>query len=300
MNKTVRNLIIFAVATAGGGFVGIGLDRLHPPQDPMQGLGALVWLITPLATGLLLRTFGGDGWKDFGLAPKLRLSWVWYLAAVLIVPLISGLTLGLGVGLGAISLSVSAAQGANALVSLAGVASASVLVKNVFEEFAWRGYLTPRFASLKLNPFIGYVLTGFIWASWHVAYYLYFLPRQVLQSQTSLSPSSMILIAFVLLPLQAITFGELRLLSRSVWPAWLMHVVANLLTFSALGLVTLHGAWGTVLSPGTEGVVFSILFGLVGLGLYRMRTRRAGVPTPAGAAAANSVLATPASAGAQR
>jgi hypothetical protein len=41
-------------------------------DESAQQLGLLIWLVTPLATVLLLRTFAGDGWKDFGLAPLQR------------------------------------------------------------------------------------------------------------------------------------------------------------------------------------------------------------------------------------
>ena len=86
--RAIRNLVIFSVVALSCGFVGITLDRLSPPQDPMQGLGALVWLVSPLAANLLLRLVGGDGWKDFGLRPNLRSGWVWYLVALLIAPLV--------------------------------------------------------------------------------------------------------------------------------------------------------------------------------------------------------------------
>jgi len=47
MNKHKRNIIIFSILSMGGGFLGMFIDRLDPPADRMQGLGSLVWLITP-------------------------------------------------------------------------------------------------------------------------------------------------------------------------------------------------------------------------------------------------------------
>ena len=273
MNKTTRNLIIFTVATLGAGFLGVALDNAAPSRDAQGTLGMLLWLVTPLATALLLRAFGGDGWQDFGLKLNLRSGWRWYLAALLIVPLVVVLTLGLGAVFGALSLSGFARQGFGAFLSLIGIAFVSSLVKNIFEEFAWRGYLTPRFEALKLNPFAGYLLTGLIWAGWHVPYYLYFLNREVLQSHTTLSLGAFIVLAFLLLPLNAITFGELRLLSKSVWPAWLMHSVENAISLTLLsnGFVELNGGVGVVFSPGVAGIVFTILFALIGIGLYQYR-----------------------------
>jgi len=275
MNKIIRNLIIFTVVTLGAGFLGIALDRAVPSGDPQQGLGILLWLVAPLATGLLLRAFGGDGWQDFGIKPNLKSGWRWYLAALLIVPLVILLTLGLGALFGASSLSGFAVQGFGAFLSLVGIAFASSLVKNIFEELAWRGYLTPRFEALKLNPFVTYLLTGIIWAGWHIPYWLYFLDRAVLEANTPLNVTTFILVAFTLLPLHAVTYGELRRVSKSVWPGVLMHTLANAISFTLLsnGFVALNGGLGVILSPGTEGIAHAILFALVGIGLYHYRTR---------------------------
>lgn len=278
MNKSTRNLVIFTAVTLSAGFVGVGVDRLAPPPDPMQGLGALIWLAAPLVTGLLLRAFGGDGWADAGIRPNLKAGWPWYLAAVGIVPLVTLLTLLIGSLLGAVNLSGLATEGWGAFLSLAGVTFGGVMVKNIFEEFAWRGYLTPRFAARPLHPLVNATLTGFIWAGWHVPYYLYFLDKEVLTAHTSLSVPAFILLSFLLLPFHALAYGELRLLSGSVWPAWLMHNVANAISLSLVSggfMVLQRSMTGVLLSPGTEGILASLLMGLVGFALYRYRLRGA-------------------------
>jgi membrane protease YdiL (CAAX protease family) len=278
MNKSIRDMIIFCVVALGGGFLGIALDRLSPPQNPMQGLGALVWLVSPLAANLLLRAFGGDGWKDFGILPKFKSSWPWYLVALVIAPLVTLAALIWGTATGAVSLSGFSEQGFGAFLPLAGGVFVAVMVKNFFEEFAWRGYLTPRFEALKLHPFANSLLTGFVWAGWHVPYYLYFLNRSELQAHTSLSVPAFILMSFLVLPFQALAYGELRLISKTVWTTWLLHNVANAISLPLLSsaFVTLEGgAAGVILSPGTEGIIYALLMGLVGLGLYFYRQQKA-------------------------
>jgi membrane protease YdiL (CAAX protease family) len=253
------------------------LDRLMPPENPMEGLGMLFWLIAPLAANLLLRSLGKDGWKDFGLRPNIKGGWIWYPAALLIIPLVVLATLGLGKMFGAVSLSGFSRMGFNALTPLMAAAFGGAAVKNIFEEFAWRGYLTPRFEALGVHPFLSSLLTGFIWAGWHIPYYLYYLDRSELRAHTSLSIPIFIILAFLVLPFHALAYGELRLLSKSVWPAWLLHTVANAVTLPLLsaGFVTLGtGFTGTLLSPGTEGIVLSLLMGSVGLGLCFYRRRR--------------------------
>jgi membrane protease YdiL (CAAX protease family) len=241
----------------------------------MQSPGAGLWLITPLLTMILLRTFGGDGWQDFGFGLNLKAGWKWYVAALLIIPLTTLMMIALGYVVGAISLSGFAAQGLGAFLSLVGAMFAASLVKNVFEEFAWRGYLTPRLEALRLRPLVNHVLTGFIWAGWHIPYWLFYLDRATLQKHTTFDLTTFIFLALIILPFQAITFGELRLLSKSVWPAWLMHNVANAVSLALLSgsFVQLNGGLGSLLSPGTEGLVHAMLFGLVGIGLYQYRMK---------------------------
>lgn len=153
MNKTIRNIVIVAFFTVGGGWLGIWLNSVTGnTQPPTQSLGALVWLTSPALAGIFLRAFGGDGWQDSGFGLNLLSSWKWYLAAILVYPLAALLTFMLGVLFGIISADGFAAQGFSAYLSAAGVMLVGSLMKNIFEEFAWRGYLTPRLDAAKVHP----------------------------------------------------------------------------------------------------------------------------------------------------
>ena len=274
MNKSIRNILLFAAVTFGCGFIGNAINNLYQPPDPMQSLGVLIWLASPLAANLLLRSLGKDGWKDFGIKPNLISGWRWYLAALLIIPVISMVMVGLGMAFGVTSAAGFSAGRAGAFIPLLGAGIAGSLAKNLFEEFAWRGYLTPRLAALQANPFVSAVVTGVIWACWHIPYYLYFLSPAVIREQTFLSVPALILLSFIALPMQAFAYGELRLLSKSVWTAWLMHTIANAVPLALVtgGFVTLTGNISSLLlTPGTEGIGYSLLMGLVGWGLYQYR-----------------------------
>ena len=80
MNRNIRNIIIVALFTVGGGWLGIWLNNVSGnTQPPMQSLGALVWLTSHALSGIFLRAFGGDGWKDsgFGLIERdCRRRWI--------------------------------------------------------------------------------------------------------------------------------------------------------------------------------------------------------------------------------
>ena len=157
MNKIIRNIIIVALFTVGGGWLGIWLNGVTGnTQPPMQSLGALVWLTTPALSGILLRALGGDGWKDSGFGLNLLSGWKWYLVAILVYPLAALLTFGLGALLGIVSADGFAAQGFSAYLSAAGIMLVGSLMKNIFEEFAWRGYLTPRLEAAGVHPLLNH------------------------------------------------------------------------------------------------------------------------------------------------
>lgn len=295
MNKIKRNLLIFTVATLGIGWLGIALDRAAEIQNPQEGLGILFWLVTPLAVGLGLRAFGSDGWKDFGIRPRFRSAWMWYLLALLIVPLVTAILLACGVLVGAVSLPGFAENGLGGFLALMALGLGPIMFKNVFEEFAWRGYLTPRFDALGIRPLLNHGLTGVIWWGWHVTYWLYFLNRAEFASHTTLDVNTFMLVALFELPLYALAYGELRLVSGSVWPVWVLHTIANAFSLALLsGYVALDGVLGIVFSPGTEGILSAILFGALGLALYRYRmSKSAQIAHESSAARLNSQLSSP-------
>ena len=148
----------------------------------MQSLGALVWLTSPASGWSVITRFGGDGWKDAGFGLNLRSGWMWYLVAILVYPLTALLTFGMASVFGAVSADGFAAQGFGAYVSAAGIILVGSLMKNIFEEFAWRGYLTPRLDAAKVHPLLNHLIVGILWWSWHLPYYYYFLDRSILTS----------------------------------------------------------------------------------------------------------------------
>jgi membrane protease YdiL (CAAX protease family) len=276
MNKTIRNLVIFSFFTVGGGWLGIWLNQVTGnTMPPMQSLGALVWLTSPALSGFLLRALGGDGWKDSGFGLNLISGWKWYLVAILIYPLIALLVFGLASLFDFISADGFAAQGFGAYLSVVGVMFVGSLIKNFFEEFAWRSYLTPRLDATKIHPLLNHLITGILWWSWHLPYYYYFLDRAVLESALTTSFSVFLIIGLVVLFPTAILFGELRLISKSTWMVFLLHNVINAFSMPLIinGFIKVNGTLGTIFTPTNEGIFTSLLMGAAGLILYQRRMK---------------------------
>lgn len=270
MNQIKRNLLIFTGVTWAAGWLGLLVNRVTEAPAPDQGLGTLLWIATPAVLGLLLRQFGGDGWQDAGLKPNWKAGAAGYGLALFVFPLVSLVVAGLGTAVGVLSWPRPEWGAFLAAVAAGFVGS---FIKNIFEEFAWRGYLTGRLAAFQLHPLINHLVTGVVWGVWHIPYWLFFTDITVYSRWT---PTQFVIFALITLLLTSIFYGEVRLLTGSVWAAVLLHTVDNIITNALLleKFVVLNGVMGTLLSPGGEGLVNALLIASVGLGLYVYRTQK--------------------------
>ena len=270
--RTIRNLAIFAVVVLACGWLGYGLDRLMN-NPPTQQLGMLLWLIAPLITALLLRAFAGDGWKDFGLRPAFKGNIIWYVASMLIYPLVAVLVLTIG---GILGLVTFPNFSLSLLLSFFAMGLIQSFIKNIFEEFAWRGYLTPKVNSLALNAYVGHVIVGLLWAGWHVPYWLLFLGRAQIQASAAQDLATFIPMAILNIIVASIAYGEIRLLTNSVWPPVIMHTVGNSLidVFVAQGLIHIATGMSFLVSPLHQSLLTMVFFLLAGIWLHQWRVRK--------------------------
>ncbi len=267
-NRTKRNLIIFTVLVLGlAALAGVIEPLTVPPgaEPGTSGLGQLLWIIAPLGVMLLLRIFGGDGWDDFGLRPNFKSNGFWWLVSVLVFPVVITISVLIGALLGGLELDVNMSSAFVAAL-LTGLILA--MIKNVFEEFAWRGYLAPKVYSLNKNIWLSHAIVGIVWGAWHLPFVFVFWPY--------LTPN--MLWYFVPLLLvgtfsQSVVYGEIRLATASVLPAWVMHTIGNaignaLLLSSFVQLTPGRELW---VSPGAEGIISIILMFAVGYWLHQRR-----------------------------
>jgi membrane protease YdiL (CAAX protease family) len=274
--QTVRNLVIFAIVSVSIGWVGLWLNRMMVNAAPGQNLGMLLWLIVPALTGLLLRALAGDGWSDAGLRPALKKNLGWYGFALLVYPACVTLIVGLGYAVGAVSLTGLSSLGLRSFVGLIGAAVVTGFIKNIFEEFAWRGYLTPRLDSLGWGVGASSVLVGVIWGAWHVPYWVGFLALADFKAYTGLNLAAFVPLALVAFIPAAFAFGELRRVTGSVWPTVVMHTVGNAVILTVLlnRLIEFKSSLTFALfTPGMEGLLIMVLWALIGVSIYRRRTR---------------------------
>ena len=269
-NRTKRNLVIFTVLVLGFAVLSKIIEpfTIPPGADPgTSGLGQLLWIITPFVVMLLLRIFGGDGWADLGLSPKFKGNGFWWLVSVLIFPVVIAISVLLGTLFGVLELDTNMSSAFMAAL-VTGLLAA--MIKNVFEEFAWRGYLAPKVYSLNLNIWLSHAIVGIVWGAWHLPFVFVFW--------TYLTPDMLwyfVPLLFLGTFSQSVVYGEIRLATDSVLPAWLMHTIGNTIGNALLlsGFVVLQRGRELWVSPGVESVSSIILMFAVGYWLHQRRKK---------------------------
>ena len=267
-NRTRRNLVIFTVLVLGFAVIARVIDPLTIPpgaEPGTSGLGQLLWIFAPLAIMLLLRLFGGDGWSDFGLRPRFKGNGFWWLISVLVFPVVITISVLLGSFLGGLKLNFNMLSG---VVGVFLTALITALIKNIFEEFAWRGYLAPKLYSLNMNIWLSHSIIGIIWAAWHLPFVYVFW--------TYLTPEKLwyfIPLLFVGLISQSVVYGEIRLATTSVLPAWVMHTIGNAIGNTLLlgSFIQIKPGWELLVSPGAESIVSIVLMFVIGFWLNQRR-----------------------------
>ncbi len=264
--RTKRNLVIFIIVTLASGWLGTLFDSILKDQPKGNSLGMGLWLITPLITSIVLRIISRDS-KDLGINPKFKGNLKWYLLGMGIYPLITVITIGLASLFGLADFSNFKAD---TFLSLALTSTLINLVRNIFEEFSWRGYLLPKLMDLNINDWVVNLITGLVWALWHAAYYLVYLPDGQFES---ISRVEWFIIASILMLCWTIMFNELFRITKSVWPCVVMHAFED--AFPTV-LVTTSG-FITFIKPGD--VFFNPIYGIaatlliLGIGLWLRSVR---------------------------
>jgi hypothetical protein len=267
----IRNLIIFTVMVILSGWIGLLIDNVIPEQPEGNSLGMGIWLVLPLLTVIVLRTFAGDGWKDAGLRPRLKSSVKWYVVSFLIFPVVTAITLVIGKVFGWTDLS------GFSITTFIPIFFGLLLfefIKNIFEESVWRGYLTTKLIKLNLSDFALYLTVGLIWSVWHLPYYLEFLPEEVITSVLPVGRFTFFLVGVFTMTAWTVMFVEIFRLSNSIWPAVLLHAVEDAVITPLVidGHISIASGMEIFISP-ICGIIPTAFYLLIGLWLRNRRRR---------------------------
>jgi hypothetical protein len=270
--KAIRNIGIFTFFVIISGWIGVLVDSVLIDQPEGDSLGMGIWLVLPLLIVFIIILFSKVNWRDLCLKPNFKGNMKWYLASVLIFPVVTAIVLLIGAVTNWIDLSTF-----NFKFFILAFCSTLLInfIIDIFEETAWRGYLTAQLVKLNLSDLKLYLIVACVWCLWHLPYYLVFLPEADIKAVMPVSRAVYVAIAFTTFLSWTVMFTELFRVTKSVWPCVILHTVEdsliNLLVIS--GYVSIAAGKEILISP-INGLITSILYLAIGIGIraYRRQT----------------------------
>lgn len=263
------NLGIFVFVTITAGLWGYLLDHVLTEQPEGDSLGMGVWLVLPFTTGIVLRIIQKD-FHELGVRPNFKHNLKWYAFAVLFFPGIMLVSMILAKMTGGLIICEKEQSGLFVWMFTTFFVNC---IKNIFEEFAWRGCLVPYLEKTGRNDAFLYVVSGLIWGMWHIVYYMFFMPDAYFIEH---SRTEMVMIGIVLMILWSPLFVELRRITKSVWPCVILHSMEDAvptLLFVTAGVFQMKEKYSVMLDP-ISGIVPAFLVLLAGFELRKCRMRR--------------------------
>ena len=215
--KRVCIFVFGAILLAGlGAWIAHGIDKENPS---LQVSGMLLMSMSPLLMTLIVKTVYQERWTDIGLRLDLFKNKYWYILSGLLPVMLIAWVIGLSFLFSSVSLSESFISDLPRTVLVSCGLFTAFLVAAIGEEFGWRGYLQSALFKINKSVLVNHVIVGFVWFVWH-------LPLLLLADQLSLFELAMILVSTLGL---AVVYGQLRILSGTVWPCVMLHACSNAL-----------------------------------------------------------------------
>lgn len=277
-----RNVIIFAIFSTLCGWIGYVVDKLtgqaHYENIGTEigsgSLGMLIWLVTPLICTILLRSFGGDGWKESGFSINFKNNKKLYLISFLVYPLVTMIVIFLGLmtqGIRVTDVKVEFTAYLGILLTQIG----TQFIKNIFEESVWRAYLTNQLIKLKLSDLKLYLIVGIIWWVWPLPYIMKFLSEREIQNTLPVGRFTFFLIGMITVACWTVMYTEIFRITKSVWPLVIMHTMEDAVInpLLLLGFVSVEKNQAFLFSLSV-GMIPTILYLTVGLAIRKWRKKQ--------------------------
>ena len=270
------NFAVFAIVTAGFGWLYVALDEATgapigtgSASDAGGTLGQGLWIIVPAVTALGLYLGSPDGAGTLGVTLRFRhpLRWLGLAAGLSLAT--TGLIVMTGIAARAVAFHLDPAPGKPALPTAVAAVLGFMLVKNVLEEFIFRGYATRTALALGLPGAWPHVLVGVVWAAWHLPLYLVWMSQDQYAASTSLPKTIYLPMLCLGILAMAVFLGRLRVRSGTIWPGVLLHTLSGSLAAPLLadGHLSFTGHADALFSPNANSVASVLVYTLAGLAL---------------------------------
>ncbi|MEV7006181.1 CPBP family intramembrane glutamic endopeptidase [Streptosporangium sp. NPDC051022] len=273
------NFAVFAAVTVGGGWLFVALDRA---TGQSAGTGSVtsasggtsgqgLWIAVPALVALALHFLSRDGAGPLGLTLRFAHRTRWFAFATVLAPAVTAVLVVAAAATGAATFSLTPRPGEPPLLVAFATTLGFLLVKNLLEEFVFRGYGTRTAMALGLRGLAPHMLVGLVWGLWHLPLYTVWMSQADLRRTTTLPWSWYLPVFLVGLMALAVLYGEMRVRTGSIWPGVVFHTVSNALATPLLlnGHLSFEGHGDALFGIASNSVFSVLLFGGTGLLLYR-------------------------------
>ena len=229
-------------------------------------LSMYIWGISPIFMTLVFRTYNKD-WKGLDIELHFRKNWKWYIFAVALYPVTCSIQILISQLVGSLEMTenFSISQIITSIFSGFGL----IFLKNISEEFTWRGYLTYSFDEKGMSRIKNHFIVSIIWSIWHIP----FIGRGIsFNSGNNFWASFIMWMIFGFIV--SIIYGEIRLRIKTVWPIVLLHTFGNLVLPSALSyeMVNVFQKYTYLVGVHQENLLSMTLFSIIAWIIYRKNT----------------------------
>ena len=120
-----------------------------------------------------------------------------------------------------------------------------------------------------------YLLVGFIWWIWHLPYILIFLSESEIKNTLPVDRLIFFLIGTVVVTCWTIMYTEIFRITKSIWPAVIMHTMEDAVInpLLLLGIVSVEKSQALLFSLSV-GIIPTILYLIVGLAVRNWRKKQ--------------------------
>lgn len=231
--------------------------------------------MSPLLMTFLVKTVYREKWQDIGLKPGFKENYGWYLFSCSLPLLLVFYVIGLSFLSSTVTTSDTFVSDLPPTLLKSGALFFAFLIASIGEELGWRGYLESALSQINRSKLLNHIIVGLIWFVWH-------LPLIFLASRFQTSSFEIVMILFSTLGM-AIVYGQLRILSETVWTCVILHACSNALIigFGSSNLLATENEAQYLISLSTFSVAVVSFWTLTGLSMIVLGRLRSNTPNPA-------------------
>ena len=264
-NRILTFIIGVNVCAWAGGWVANGIDAENPA---LQAGGVFFMSMSPLLMAFILKKIDKEDWSKAGLKFRFSENKKWYLLSFFLPLIMIFFVIGLSFLSESVMLIDTFGSDLPKILGTSAGLFLAFFVGAIGEEFGWRGYFESTLYKVNKSIVGNHIIVGIVWFAWH-------LPLLVLTPGASTSFPELFMIMIGVLAL-AIIYGQLRIISGTVWTCVLLHGASNAFTigFGSANVLEIEEGFNTIISLSSSSVAVVSFWVIVSISMLALFLKR--------------------------